>query len=327
MANDTSTGYASNWNVPNVNGAQLLTFSAVDYPFLSRLAGVKVAQSHEFAMSAQYALETFSAAGVSEATSVTAPTPVAYERTNEVNYVQSQHAAVSVTYDKMASANRLRFAEVGTSGYAYTGDPLQSAIADELAFQVSRAQEQLYGNLETAFMTGTRTQATSGSVAWATGGVETLVTTNVVNASSAQLSKPLIDNLLRTMFSAGAKFRRPVFFANAYQRYKLSEIYSYVPADKMNGGGTVGKILTDFGEIEIVPTRFATTSILSLVDMAYCNLVKQVIPGKAYMPDGLYFIEELAKTGAAERYQMYGNNGLDIGAERLHGRIYGLAVS
>jgi hypothetical protein len=327
MANDTSTGYASNWNVPNLNGAQILSFSALDYPFLSRLSGVKVAQSHEFAMSAQYALETFSAAGVPESTSVTAPTPVAYERTNETNYVQTQHAAVSVTYDKLASNNRLRFSEVSTSGYAYTGDPLQNAIADELAFQVSRVQEQLYGNLETALMTGTKTQSTSASVAWATGGIETLVTTNRINASSAQLTKPLLDQLLRTMFAAGSKFKRMVLFANAYQRYKLSEIYSFVAPSNTSGGGTVGSIITDYGTVDIVPTRFATTSVLSLMDMSYCSLVKQAVPGKVYMPDGLYFMEELAKTGASERYQIFGNNGLDIGAEKLHGQIYGLATS
>jgi hypothetical protein len=327
MANDTSTGYASNWNVENVNGDILITFSPTDYPFLSRLAGVKQAASHEFAMSAQYALAGFSAAGVPEDTSVTAPTAVAYGRTNETNYTQTQHKSISVTYDKLASNNRLVFTEVGTSGFAYTGDPLQNAINDELAFQVSRVKEQLYGNLETAFMTGTKTQSTAGSVAWATGGIETLVSTNKVNASSAQLSKTLIDNLLRTMFSAGAKFRRMVFFANAWQRYKLSEIYSYVPPDRTMGGGTVGQVQTDFGLIDIVPTKFATSTILSLVDMSYCYLVKQPVPGKGYMPDGLYFMEELAKTGAAEKYQIFGNNGLDIGAEKLHGQIYGLATS
>lgn len=327
MANDTSTGYASNWNVPNYNGDILLTFSATDYPFLSRLAGVKQAASHEFAMSAQYALETFAATGVTEADSYAAPTAVAYERTNESNYTQTQHKSVSVLYDKLASNNRLKWAEVSTSGYAYSGDPLQNAINDELAFQVSRVKEQLYGNLETAFMTGTKTQATSAAVAWATGGIETLVSTNKVNASSAQLSKSLIDSLLRTMFTAGAKFKRMAFYANAWQRYKLSEIYSYVPPNASAGGGTVGSIMTDFGQIEIVPSRFATSTVLSLIDMSYCYLVKQPIPGKAYMPDGLYFMEELAKTGASERYQIFGNNGLDIGAEKLHGQIYGLATS
>jgi hypothetical protein len=291
------------------------------------MAGVKVANSHEFAMSAQYALESFSAAGVPESTSATAPTPVAYERTNEINYTQTQHKAVRVLYDKLASNNRLKWAEVGTTGYAYSGDPLGNAVADELAFQVSRAQEQLYGDLETAFMTGTKTQATAASVAWATGGIETLVTTNKVNASSAQLTKPVIDQLLRMMFSAGSKFKRMVFFANAYQRYKLSEIYSFVPPDRTMGGGAVGQIMTDFGLIDIVPSRFATSTVLSLVDMSYVYLVKQPVPGKPYMPDGLYFMEQIAKTGASENYQIFGNNGLDIGAEKLHGQIYGLATS
>jgi hypothetical protein len=93
------------------------------------------------------------------------------------------------------------------------------------------------------------------------------------------------------------------------------------------GGGTVGQIQTDFGIFDVIPTRFATTTVLALIDLSFCYLVKQLVPGKSYMPDGLYFMEELAKTGASERYQIFGNNGLDIGAEKLHGQIYGLAVS
>lgn len=328
MANDTSTGYASNWNVPNVQGAQLLSFSALDYPLLARIPGRRVASSDEFAMSAQYALESFSSAGVTEADSVTAPTAVAYERTNEVNAIQIFHKSINVTYAKLSAANRLRVAEVSTSGYGYTGDPLQNLVDDELAFQASRVQEQLYGNLETAMMTGTYAKSTSASVANAMGGIVPFATSgNTVAASSAQLEKAHINELLRGMATGGAKFSRMVIFANAYQKQKLSDIYSFVPTDRNVGGANIQLIETDFGMFEVVFSKFMTAGSLLFADLAYCNVVTQPVPGKQYMPDGLFLMEQLSKGGASEKWQMYGQLAIDIGSKSLHGTITGLAVS
>jgi len=327
MANDTSTGYASNWNVPNVNGGQILSFSALDYPFLSRLAGTKDAASDEYAMSAQYALEAFSSTGVTEADSTVAPTAVAYERTQEVNAIQIFHKAVNVTYAKLSANNRLKFAEVGSSGFAYSSDPLQNAINDELAFQAARVQEQLYGNLETAMLSGTYAKADSAAAANQMRGIIPAVTSSTVNASSAQLEKALINELLKEMATNGAKFARPVIFANAYQKQKLSDIYSFVPMDRNIGGGNIQMIETDFGRFEVVFSKFVATTSLLFADMAYCYLVRQPVPGKSYMPDGLFMMEELSKTGASEKWQLYGQLGLDYGSQQLHGTITSLAVA
>jgi len=88
MANDTSTGYLSNWSVDNVNGNRLISFSPLQYPFLSRVNGTRVASTPEFAMAGQYALESDAQTAITEADSVTAPTAIAYDTSNETNYVQ-----------------------------------------------------------------------------------------------------------------------------------------------------------------------------------------------------------------------------------------------
>ncbi len=46
------------------------------------------------------------------------------------------------------------------------------------------------------------------------------------------------------------------------------------------------------------------------------------VPGK-----GNFFLESLAKTGAADKYQIYGQCGLDYGAEWYHGKITELDTS
>ncbi len=327
MANDTSTGYASNWNVYNYTGAELLTFSQTDYPLLSRLSGVKVAQAPEFALSAQYALETFSGTGVTEADSVTAPTAVAYERTTEKNVIQILHKSISVTYNKLSSNNRLRFAESGSTGYSYSNEPLKNAIDNEFEFQRARVLEQLYGNLETAITTGTYAISTSASVANSTRGIVSAISTNTVAAGSATLSKELIDELLLTMATNGAKFKRPVIFCNAFQKQQIGNIYGFAPMDRRTGGLNILMVETDFGAWEVVYDPFMTTSVVLFADLAYCYLVNQPVPGKSYLPDGLFMEEEIAKTGAAEKRQIYGQLGMDYGGEKLHGTITGLATS
>ena len=320
MANDTSTGYAYTGNVSNVQGAQLLTFSAIEYPFLSRVAGRKVSQSDTFAMSANYAHETAAQPAITEAASQSAATAIAYDRAEENNKVQIFQESVSVSYAAMSSSQRLKIAEYDSSGYGYTASPLEAAVANELAFQTARAQEKIYRDLEYTMLNGAGTT-------YLTKGVLTACSTSTVDASSAALSKGLVDELLQEMAAAGAYFRRPTIFANAFQRSAITKLYEFVPADRNVGGASIGSIVTDFGIWEVVYDRFMPTDDILFADMAYVNVVTKPVPGKDYMPDGLLLMEELSKTGAAERYQLYGELGIDYGSEKLHGSLTSLAVS
>lgn len=320
MANDTATGYALSSNVSNVQGAQLLTFSAIEYPFLSRVAGRKVSQSDTFAMSANYAHQTAAQPAITEGDSVTAATAIAYDRAEESNKVQIFQESVAVSYAALSSSQRLKIAESGTSEYGYTASPLEAAVANELAFQTARAQEKIYRDLEFTMLNGAGTD-------YKTKGILTACTTSTVGASSAALSKGLVDELLQEMAAAGAYFRRPTIFANAFQRSAITKLYEFVPADRSVGGASIGSIVTDFGIWEVVYDRFMPTDGILFADMAYVNVVTKPTPGKDYMPDGLLLMEELAKTGAAERYQLYGELGIDYGSEKLHGSLTSLAIS
>ena len=55
---------------------------------------------------------------------------------------------------------------------------------------------------------------------------------------------------------------------------------------------------------------------------AVCGPVEQPVPGK-----GNFFREELSKTGAGEKYQIFGQIGLDHGPEWFHGKITGLSTT
>jgi hypothetical protein len=144
----------------------------------------------------------------------------------------------------------------------------------------------------------------------------------VVAAAGATLTKTMIKTLLRNMYAAGARFDNPVFVVNAFQKQMLSDLYGYAPADRNIGGLNVKQIETDFGSFGVLLDPFQVTSVVGLYDMAYVSVVTCPVPGKGNM-----FYEELSRTGASEKGQIYGQIGLSHGPEFMHGHISGLGVS
>ena len=124
------------------------------------------------------------------------------------------------------------------------------------------------------------------------------------------------------MAGNGAEFVEPVIFCNAFQKQKISDIYGYAPQDRNVGGYNINQIETDFAQLGIVWCPQMTTSTLLIADLAFCAPVFLPVPEK-----GVLFYEELSKTGASERGQVYGQIGLDYGPEEYHGKITGTATS
>lgn len=88
------------------------------------------------------------------------------------------------------------------------------------------------------------------------------------------------------------------------------------------GGVAVDRITTDFGDLNIVVDRALPKDAIVALSMEQIEPVFLSIPGK-----GVLFEEELAKTGATDKTQIYGEIGLKYGNERAHGVLRGLAVA
>jgi hypothetical protein len=67
--------------------------------------------------------------------------------------------------------------------------------------------------------------------------------------------------------------------------------------------------------------RHMPQNALAIVSMEQCAPVYLEVPGKGHM-----FAEPLAKTGAKDRVQLYGEVGLKYGNERSHAKITNLGV-
>ncbi|MCX4266522.1 MAG: DUF5309 family protein, partial [Firmicutes bacterium] len=127
----------------------------------------------------------------------------------------------------------------------------------------------------------------------------------------------------------GAYFSNMVMFLPAYQKQALSEIYAsqfngtpvYTPSQRQVGGLNITELETDFCRLGVCWDRFMPADSVLIADVAHLAPVFQAVPGK-----GVLFEEELAKTGAADKIQLYGQIGLAHGPAFLHASITGLAT-
>lgn len=313
---------ATSWNAPNYTG-ELFLIGANQTPFLNMIGGlqgdsIRIARSFEFPLAQPWALEAAAQPAVSETTSVTAPTAWTYVRGQDVNTVQIFHRSVSVSYVKQSVMGSIT--ANATTGLV-DGTEVQP-VQNEKDFQIAAHMRQIAVNVDYTFLNGSYQLATSASVAAKCRGIITACTTNTVNASSAALTKALIDNLLRTMAGNGAEFVNPVIFVNAFQKQKLSDIYGYAPQDRNIGGYNINQIETDFAILGVVWAPHVPAATLLIADLSVCSPVFCPVPDK-----GVLFYEELAKVGASEKGQLYGQIGLDYGPEEYHGTITSLATS
>lgn len=319
MANTNAA--ATVWNCPNYTG-ELYMIGANQTPFLNMIGGlqggnIRTVTDFQFALAQPWALESASQPAITETASLTAPTPWTYVRSQDVNTVQIFQRQVSVSYAKQSVTGQIT--ADGTTGLAELGvQPVQN----ERDFQIMAHMRQLAVNIDYTFLNGSYQQATAANVAAKCRGIITACTTNTVNAGSAALTKQLIDQLLRTMAGNGAEFVNPVIFCNAFQKQQISDIYGYAPQDRNIGGYNIKQVETDFAVLGIVWAPNVPAATLLVADLAFCAPVFLPVPEK-----GVLFYEELSRTGASEKGQVYGQIGIDYGPEEYHGTITSLATS
>jgi len=312
----------TSWNCPNYTG-ELYLIGANQTPFLNMIgglqgAGIRVVADMQFPLIQPWALEAASQPAITETASLTAPDPWTYVRDQDVNTCQLWHRQVSVSYVAQSVTGQVM--ADATTGLVDISNA--QPVQNERDFQIAAHMRQIAVNVDYTFLNGAYQQATNAGVAAKTRGIITAATTNTVNAANADLSKELIDELLRTMAATGAEFINPVIFCNAFQKQQLSNIYGYAPRDRNVGGFNIKQIETDFAILGIVWAPNVPAATLLVSDLSVCTPVFLPVPEK-----GVLFYEELSKTGASEKGQIYGQIGLDYGPEEYHGTITNLSTS
>lgn len=307
----------SSWDLVNYVG-MLSTASALQTPITS-LAGGETGganvQNDEFPLSVEYSLAAAAQNVRSEDDAVTAPTAVDVTTSQTKNAIQIMHHSILVTYKAISNMNRI-------TGIADASVPL--AIQDHVDFQTMAKFKTIMRDMEYTWINGSYVASSASSASTASRGLFEAISdaSNGVAAASADLSKALINQMLREAYADGATFEDVFFVVNAFQKQQISSIYEYVPQDRFLGGSNIQAIETDMGRVSVILNRHMDTDDLLMVDMAFCQNVFQPVPGK-----GNLFYEDIARTGAAVKGQLYTQFGCDYGPVYKHNAITGLSTS
>ena len=316
------TGTGTVWNLPNYAG-ELFTASAKDTPFLSMIGGLtggKITNNFEFATGVLFDYPEAAQPAISEQASLTAPTATAIARRQEKNVTQIFQETIDLSYAKQSNMGRLE----GLNTAGQVANP-----ADEKAFQISNRLIKIARDVEYTFLNGAYAVATNAGEANKSRGMIELCKSEAgtnIAAGEAELTSDLIDALMLQMAQAGAQFVNPVIFCGAYQKQKLTKAYQNqvgfgLPASRNVGGLDIQEVETDFCKLGIIWDKFMPADTILVADLAYIAPVFQPVPDK-----GVLFEEPLAKTGASDKIQIYGQIGLDHAPAFLHGCIHGLGV-
>lgn len=125
----------------------------------------------------------------------------------------------------------------------------------------------------------------------------------------------LTDGLGTFVVGSAQKIALTKAYASAY-----GKVNPFISGEKI-GGVSVDYIDTDFGRLNIMMERTAPRDSIVLASLSQLRPVLLNVPGK-----GVFFEEPLAKTGASDDVQIYGEIGLEYGNERAHGVLRGLKV-
>lgn len=153
-----------------------------------------------------------------------------------------------------------------------------------------------------------------------------------VKAGTA-LSTTLLGDLLQSVYDNGgiAESDTATIICNSSQKRAISKAYAgaygqYQELSRTVGGVAVSTIVTDFGTLNVMLNRYVPQHKLIVASLEQCAPVFLEVPDPNGGFKGHFFAEPLAKTGASDDVQLYGEVGLAYGNEKAHGVISGLAA-
>lgn len=285
-------------------------------PFSTLIGGKsRTAQNWEFDTSIAYEIGGgTSQPAISESASLTAPTPTFVTREQNTNFCQIFQESLAISYGKESSMKQL-------SGLNIAGQNANPAT--ELDFQVGVRMKKVLKDIEYTFLNGVKQKGTHDDVPYKTQGIVNAITDVVTDVAGEGLTYWAVASLLMDL-SNEAPVNDLVLMARNENIMQLNadagkNHMTVMPASREVNGIKISTLVTPFGDIGLLPNNFLPAGVAVIVNPTVCAPVYMPVPGK-----GNFFLEPLAKVGAADKYQLYGQIGLDYGASWYHGKITGL---
>lgn len=317
------TGAGTTYNLPNYVG-ELFAASPEDTPLLSAIGGLTGGESVGSTVFTWQGYDLRDPEDNRQRNEgADAPAAEGRARFSASNVLEIHQEQVSVTYTKQ-SATRQVSAATGQTAVQLGSQP----VGDELTWQIQAELKQVGRDVEKSFITGTYNLPTDTTTARRTRGLLAAITANVSAAGVAPdnvLSEALLLDLMQDVWESGGiqEAETRTLITGAKNKRALSKIFvtdkNYQEQSRNVGGVNLQTIETDFGRVNVMLNRYMPVDqvvVASLEDLAPAFLE---ITGK-----GHFFAEPLAKTGSADKVQLYGEIGLAYGNEKKFGKITGL---
>lgn len=255
---------------------------------------------------------------ISESASLTAPDATVTTREQKTNVTQIFHESVGISYGKQSNMGTLNGVNIANQ---------QANPINELDFQVAAKIQKVNRDIEYTFINGAFNKATNDTEVNKTRGLVQAITSN----TKAMGSKPLglwdIADMVKKVYGANAPSDGLCLWCDAVTLFQINADavqngLTVVPAAREINGIALSSVVTPIGIVYLYLGECLPGGTALLLNLNVLAPVYQPVPGK-----GNFFLEQLARTGAGEKYQLFGQIGLDHGPEWYHGKFTGISQS
>ena len=311
--------FATSFGVLNYSG-MLFNRGNTRTPLSSIVGGRAKTTNHvEFVIGQEYTGGGVgSQPGISETASLTAPDASVATRSQSTNVTQIFMESVGISYAKQSNMGTL--SDVNIQGQ--TANPV-----NELDFQVAVKMQKVARDIEYTFINGVYNKADSDATINKTRGLVPAITSNVKAMGNKPLGLWDIAEMLKKVYESNAPTQNLVLWCDAITMFQINADavnngLTVVPASREINGIALSSVVTPLGVVYLYLGECLPAGTALLLNLDVIAPVYQPVPGK-----GNFFLEPLAKTGAGEKYHLFGQLGLDHGPEWYHGKFTGIATT
>lgn len=253
---------------------------------------------------------------ISENASLTAPAASVVTREQKTNVTQIFQESVGISYAKQSNMGTLAGVNIANQ----QADPV-----NELDFQVAAKIQKINRDIEYTFINGVFNKATSDATANKTRGLIPAITTNVTAMGNKPLGLWDIADMVKKIYGANAPTDGLCLWCDAITLFQINADavqngLTVIPAAREINGIALSSVVTPIGVVYLYLGECLPAGTALLLNLDVIAPVYQPVPGK-----GNFFLEQLAKVGAGEKYQLFGQIGLDHGPEWYHGKFTGIS--
>ena len=282
-------------------------------PFSTLIANrARTTNSVEFVTGLEYETGGGSQPAISESASLTAPEATYITREQKTNVTQIFQESVYISYGKESNMGTLS----GVNIAGQTANP-----ANELDFQVAARMAKIARDIEYTFINGEYVKAANDTTANKTRGMLTAITSNILDLNGEAIRVWDVAEAMKLIYDSQGSTNGLVLWVDPVAMFQLNADAeqngnTIVPGARNVNGLAISTLLTPLGEIGLYLGEFLPAGTVGIFNPDVISRVEQPVPNK-----GNFFMEELAKTGAGTKYQIFGQLGLDHGPEWMHAKV------